>query len=133
MVDGSAAYLYSSIPLRVRLQSGEIDLREAIRGYRPTRELRRPDEAWWWEVWRGGRRIDRKDALLYGRLYLPASTLEGLYLRRLSPTQLLRVACVSDSRLKNGGTVGVFFFSLSILFIVPFSFECQVFITKASR
>ena len=49
--------------------------------------------------------MDRRDALLYGRLYLPRSTLEALYLRRLSPRTQLRVSCVSDSRLPNGGTV----------------------------
>ena len=47
----------------------------------------------------------RLDSLLYGRLYLPSSTLEALYMRRLSPTQLLRLSYVSNSRLKNGGTV----------------------------
>ncbi len=44
-------------------------------------------------------------ALLYGRMYLPASTLEALYLRRLSPTKQLRVTAVSDPKLKHGGTV----------------------------
>ena len=45
------------------------------------------------------------DTLLYGRLFLPRSTLEALYLRRLSPRTQLKVSCVSDSRLPNGGTV----------------------------
>lgn len=45
------------------------------------------------------------DALLYGRLFLPRSTLEALYLRRLTPTAQLKLSCVSDSRLPNGGTI----------------------------
>lgn len=45
------------------------------------------------------------DALLYGRLFLPHSTLEALYLRRISPTQQLKITSVSDSRLKSGGTI----------------------------
>jgi hypothetical protein len=49
--------------------------------------------------------LERIASLLYGRLYLPSSTLEALYMRRISPTQQLRLCCVSDSRLKNGGTV----------------------------
>ena len=49
--------------------------------------------------------MDRKHALLYGRLYMPSSTLEALYLRRISPTRLLRLSCVSDASLPNGGTV----------------------------
>ena len=58
-----------------------------------------------WESWQAGRRIDKRDTLLYGRLYLPQSTLEALYLRRLSPTQQLKLSAVSDGRLKNGGTI----------------------------
>lgn len=58
-----------------------------------------------WEQWHAGRRIDKRDTLLYGRLYLPQSTLEALYLRRLSPTSQVRLSAVSDGRLRNGGTV----------------------------
>ena len=43
--------------------------------------------------------------MLYGRLYLPTSTLEALYQRRLTPTRLLTLSCVSSSRLKSGGTL----------------------------
>ena len=43
--------------------------------------------------------------MLYGRLFLPRSTLEALYLRRLTPKSQLRISCVSDSRLPNGGTI----------------------------
>ena len=49
--------------------------------------------------------MDRKDAMLYGRLFLPNSTLEAMYLRRLSPKTQLKVSCVSDARLTNGGTL----------------------------
>ena len=45
------------------------------------------------------------ETLLYARLFLPRSTLEALYLRRLSPKTQLKVSCVSDSRLPNGGTI----------------------------
>ena len=43
--------------------------------------------------------------MLYGRLFLPRSTLEALYLRRLTPKTQLKISCVSDSRLPNGGTI----------------------------
>lgn len=86
-------------------QSSTIDLRNLVRGYRHLSELRRPDESYLWEIWQAGRRIDKKDTLLYGRLYLPTSTLEALYLRRLSPSRLLRLSCVSDSALPNGGSI----------------------------
>jgi distribution and morphology protein 10 len=58
-----------------------------------------------WEQWQAGKRIDRRNTLFYGRLYLPQSTLEALYLRRLSPTQQFKLSAVSDSRLKNGATI----------------------------
>ena len=56
-------------------------------------------------MWHRGKRVDRPDTLLYGRLYLPQSTLEALYLRRLSPTIQLKLSCVSDSKLPNGGSI----------------------------
>ncbi|KAF2260172.1 mitochondrial distribution and morphology protein 10 [Lojkania enalia] len=105
VVDGSVSYLYSSLPLRREFKSSELDLHHAIRGYRHFQELRRPDEDWWWEVWHSGKRIDRRDTLLYGRIFLPQSTLEALYLRRLSPTRQLKISAVSDSSLNNGGTI----------------------------
>jgi len=105
LVDGSLSYLYTSLPLQTTSQSGKIDLHDVIRGYRQIDELRRPDESWMWEEWQGGKRIDKRDSLLYGRLYLPQSTLEALYLRRISPTQQLKLSAVSDGRLRNGGTI----------------------------
>lgn len=104
LVDGSLSYLYTSLPLHLS-QSSSIDLHEIIRGYRQIQELRKADESWMWEQWQGGKRIDKRDTLLYGRLYLPQSTLEALFLRRISPTQQLRLAAVSDSRMRNGGTI----------------------------
>ncbi|KAF2838179.1 mitochondrial distribution and morphology protein 10 [Patellaria atrata CBS 101060] len=105
VVDGSLSYLYSSLPLKTESKSSDIDLYHVIRGYRHAQDLRRPDEPWWWEIWHEGKRIDRRDTLLYGRLFLPRSSLEALYLRRISPTRQLKVSCVSDSSLVNGGTI----------------------------
>ena len=67
--------------------------------------LRKPEETWTTEVWHRGFRIDRKDTLLYGRLFLPRSTLEALYMRRLTPVRQFKISCVSDSSLNNGGTI----------------------------
>ncbi|TVY38689.1 Mitochondrial distribution and morphology protein [Lachnellula subtilissima] len=105
LVDGALSYLYTSLPLFPVSQSGDIDLHDVIRGYRQIQELRKQEESWMWEEWQGGKRIDKRNTLFYGRLYLPQSTLEALYLRRLSPTQQLKLSAVSDSRLKNGGTI----------------------------
>ncbi|EAT76603.1 mitochondrial distribution and morphology protein 10 [Parastagonospora nodorum] len=105
VVDGSVSYLYSSLPLRKDFKSSRIDLHHVIRGFKHLQELRKPDEKWSWEQWHAGRRVDRKDTLLYGRIFLPQSRLEALYLRRLAPTRQLRIAAVSDSNLNNGGTI----------------------------
>lgn len=105
LVDGSLSYLYTSLPITSEPKSSHIDLHDVIRGYRQIQELRAPQRSWMWEEWQRGRRVDTKNTLLYGRLYLPQSTLEALYLRRLSPTQQLKLSAVSDTRLKNGGTV----------------------------
>jgi distribution and morphology protein 10 len=104
-VDGSLSYLYTTLPLKTTSQSGHIDLHDVIRGYRQIQELPRPEESWEWEEWKAGRRIDKRNSLLYGRLYLPQSTLEALYLRRMSPASQFRLTAVSDSRIKNGGTI----------------------------
>lgn len=54
-------------------------------------------ERWW-----------KADMLLFGRMYLPTSTLEALYLKRMKPTTQFRITGVSDGRLKSGGTVCFF-------------------------
>ncbi|KAI5779344.1 hypothetical protein EDC01DRAFT_711752 [Geopyxis carbonaria] len=106
IVNGSISYLYSSLPLPLVSSTAALDLRTATLGYRQLRELAPPPTPESYEIWHGGRRIDERAALLYGRMYLPASTLEALYLRRLSPTRQLRLTAVSDSRLKpHGGTI----------------------------
>lgn len=106
LVDGSLSYLYTSLPLKDTLSKSRlIPLQHLIPGYRQLQNLRQPDELWWWEIWEQGKRIDRRDALLYGRLYLPHPTLEALYLRRITPRTQLKFSCVSDSRLPNGGSI----------------------------
>lgn len=106
LVDGSLSYLYSSLSLgALASRSSAIDLHHLVPGYRQLQDLRQPDNPEWWEIWLHGKRVDRREALLYGRLFLPKSTLEALYLRRLTPRTQLKVSCVSDSRLPNGGTI----------------------------
>ncbi|KAG0125335.1 hypothetical protein HOY82DRAFT_493051 [Tuber indicum] len=105
VVDGSVSYLYSSLPLHNVHRSEEVDLHDVTMGYRQLEELRSPDNERFWEVWKGGVRVDGRNTLLFGRMYLPASTLEALYLRRMKPTTQFRITGVSDGRLKSGGTI----------------------------
>ncbi|PPJ58602.1 hypothetical protein CBER1_03535 [Cercospora berteroae] len=99
VVDGSLSFLYTNLGLQVASKSSDVPLSKLVRGYRHLQELRGPD----------GKNVPlegcKKDSLLYGRLYLPNSSLEALYLRRISPSRLFQLKCVSDERLPNGGTL----------------------------
>ena len=105
LVDGSLSYLYSSLPLQIPSRSTLLDLHALITGYRHLSAPPAPELAHYWEEWRAGRRVDTRDVLLYGRVFLPRNRLEAMYLRRTKPTQLLRIQAVSDKALPNGGTV----------------------------
>lgn len=105
VVDGNLSFLYSSLALQVPSRSAVVGLESLVRGYRRLAELKVPGNNVRKVVNAEGKTVERKDTLLYGRLYLPTSTLEALFLRRISPTRLLRLNCVSDSNLPAGGTL----------------------------
>lgn len=109
VVDGNLSFLYSSLALKIASRSSHLPLANLVRGYRQLRQLSLPEEGSnVRNAQQGDEIVDglkRKDTLLFGRLYLPSSTLEALYLRRLSPNRLLRLSCVSDATLPNGGTL----------------------------
>ncbi len=107
VVDGSLSFLYSSLGQNITSRSSHIPLENLIRGYRQLRQLSLPKAKALNQLQddKSNTNTGRKDTLLYGRLYLPSSSLEALYLRRLSPNRLLRLNCVSDATLPNGGTV----------------------------
>lgn len=105
MVDGSISYLYSSLPIRAATKSGSVDLHDVIRGYKQIQEIPTCNNSWVRGLSQGGKGIHKRDTLLYGRLYLPQSILEALYLKRISLTQQFKLAAVSNSRIRNGGTL----------------------------
>ncbi|KAM0793398.1 hypothetical protein ACM66B_000850 [Microbotryomycetes sp. NB124-2] len=47
------------------------------------------------ETWQGGKRVDKSDFLMYGRLYIPNSRLDALYVQRLSPTLQALVSLIT--------------------------------------
>src|ERR1700761_2525315 len=103
VVDGSLSYLYSSLGLRgVQSKSSRLALQHLVRGYRHLEPLRVPEFS---STLLPGESQRPKDTLLYGRLYLPTSTLEALFLRRIAPHRLLRISCVSSDALPSGGTL----------------------------
>nr|POF14137.1 mitochondrial distribution and morphology protein 10 [Quercus suber] len=109
VVDGSLSFLYSSLSLSLKSRSSAVPLEGVVRGYRHLNELENPDEAYWGKMNQDGheKRITtaKRDALLYGRLYLPGAALEALFMRRISPTRILRINAVSDGNLPSGGTI----------------------------
>lgn len=108
VVDGSISYLFSSVPLRVLLtpQSEKVVLPELLRSYRPLTPLAPANPPLLQSsLPASGGRADRPQAsLLYGRLYLPQSQLEGLVVKRLSQHLQVQFSAVSGQHLRNGGT-----------------------------
>lgn len=103
VVDGSISYLYSTVPLQNAIaQSDRIPLPDLLRGYRPLAELRGATDS---TQLLEGLEARRKDALAYGRLYLPRSMLEALLVKRFTPALQMQISSVSDQTLRNGGTV----------------------------
>ncbi|KAF5659903.1 mitochondrial distribution morphology 10 [Fusarium circinatum] len=102
IVDGSISYLFSSVPLRLLLtpQSETISLPELLRSYRPLTELPQRTNSLLQTP-----KDKPESSLLYGRLYLPQSLLEALFVKRLSPALQVQLSSVSAQHLKNGGTV----------------------------
>ncbi|KAK4114951.1 hypothetical protein N656DRAFT_704066 [Canariomyces notabilis] len=119
IVDGSISYLHSSIPLTSTVaQSDRIPLPALLRSYRRLHDLGSIE---------GEQSVDKVGdedtppvnapagvhhalcqnghTLLYGRLYLPQSLLEGLVVRRFNPSLQVQLSAVSEQSLKNGGTV----------------------------
>ncbi|KAL5347939.1 Mitochondrial distribution and morphology protein 10 [Pseudogymnoascus australis] len=108
LVNGSLSYLYTSLPLTDAFEkAGRLNLHDVIRGYRQIQDLPSPTSTWPPASSDPSATEDiiKPPTLLYGRLYLPQSTLEALYLRRLSPTSQIKISAVSSSRLRNGGTI----------------------------
>ncbi|KAF4943629.1 hypothetical protein FGADI_13280 [Fusarium gaditjirri] len=102
IVDGSISYLFSSVPLRLLLtpQSETVNLPELLRSYKPLTELPHRTNPLLQTP-----KDKPESSLLYGRLYLPQSLLEALFVKRLSPALQVQLSSVSAQHLKNGGTV----------------------------
>jgi hypothetical protein len=54
---------FSDFELHPPSQSSSIRLRSIAEGYKQIGRPRKPDEPWWWEIWKGGKRVDRKGEL----------------------------------------------------------------------
>ncbi|KAK9361177.1 hypothetical protein V1504DRAFT_390582 [Lipomyces starkeyi] len=108
IVDGAISYFYcapNNLLLSNRLSTDDVDLTKVLCGYRLLKTPESPEDPKYREVWLGGKRVDAKNTLLYGKLYMPNNTLEAMYIRQMSPTDQVVISAVSDARLRNGGTM----------------------------
>ena len=104
LLDGSVSYLYTSRALtRAIASTKRTHLQDLFPGYRQLSV--QTDKAISAEGANTDVVANSHDTLFYGRLYLPRSTLEALYLRRISPNTQLRVSYVSDASLPSSATV----------------------------
>jgi len=94
-LNGSVGYIFSSCDLNVK-GSSSVRLKDMVERFKVYDRPREPEDRE--EIWQGGKRIDTRDYLLYGRFYIPTSRLDALYCTRLSPTLQAVVASVSDLR-----------------------------------
>lgn len=115
LIDGSVSYLYSTVPFdNTPSRSALIPLRKLAPGYRQIQAPVAPaKETWTWNSILDGISVSglttggaaagdgdieqkQKDTLLHATLHLPPpTTLNALFLRRLSPTMQLSLAVCS--------------------------------------
>ncbi|EAQ88906.1 hypothetical protein CHGG_05525 [Chaetomium globosum CBS 148.51] len=113
IVDGSISYLHSSVPLTgIAARSDRIPLPALLRSYRRLHDLGSKDQ----QQYVGAEHAPTEStppavakvdgsSLLYGRLYLPQSLLEGMVVRRFTPALQVQLSAVSERSLRNGGTL----------------------------
>ncbi|CCO27614.1 Mitochondrial distribution and morphology protein 10 AltName: Full=Mitochondrial inheritance component MDM10 [Rhizoctonia solani AG-1 IB] len=96
-LNGSIGYIFTSCDLELK-QSATVPFKDVVDRFvihdRPRRPIGKE------ELFLGGRNINAKEYLLYGRYYVPSSRLDALYSVRLSPTLQGLIAAVSNSRAR---------------------------------
>lgn len=101
-INGSLAYLYSSVPLRNTMGTKEISLQDALVGFRiiePSSNNHKQLSS--------SKRHDRS-SLLYGRMYFPGSALEAMIIKRISAHTQLLIKCINNPHMDKNGTMIVY-------------------------
>ncbi|KAG9017007.1 Mitochondrial distribution and morphology protein 10 [Tulasnella sp. JGI-2019a] len=91
-LNGSVGYIFTSCDLDVK-GSNSVRFKDMIERFKVYDAPRIPESKE--QIWQGGERIDTRDYLLYGRIYVPTARLDALYSTRLSRTLQLSVAGIS--------------------------------------
>lgn len=101
-VNGSLAYLYTSVPLHNMLGTRDISLQDAIAGFKviDPKSDKKPHE--------GGKGANGGGTLLYGRMYFPGSCLEAMMIKKLTAQTQLLVKCINNPHIQNDGTMIVY-------------------------
>ncbi|TCD67691.1 Mitochondrial distribution and morphology protein 10 [Steccherinum ochraceum] len=92
-LNGSVGYIFTSCDLDVK-NSSDVRVKDMVDRFKVYDQPRRPEGKE--EEWLAGERVDTRDYLLYGRLYIPTGRLDALYSTRVSPTVQAMVAAISD-------------------------------------
>ncbi|KAJ3981871.1 mitochondrial distribution and morphology protein 10 [Lentinula detonsa] len=92
-LNGSVGYIFTSCDLNVK-SSGDVRFKDMIERFRVYDQPRRPQGKG--EEWLAGERVDTRDYLMYGRLYIPTGRLDALYSTRLSSNLQGILAAISD-------------------------------------
>ncbi|KAI0776030.1 mitochondrial distribution and morphology protein 10 [Trametes elegans] len=95
-LNGSVGYIFTSCNLDVK-GSGDVRFKDMIDRFKVFDKPKKPEGKE--EEWLGGERVDTRDYLLYGRIYIPTGRLDALYSTRLTPTLQGMVAAISDPRV----------------------------------
>ncbi|RLV95901.1 Mitochondrial distribution and morphology protein 10 [Spathaspora sp. JA1] len=103
-INGSLAYLYSSIPLTNTMGTKEVSLQDAIAGFR----IIEPSTT------RSNSTINNKpisidrSSLLYGRMYFPGSALEAMIIKRITQYTQVLIKTISNPHLEKNGTMIIY-------------------------
>lgn len=101
-LNGSLAYMYSSVPLSGIPGTGKMPLQDAIAGFRTIEPNdTRPPAALSKDV--------APSSLMYGRMYFPGAALEAMVIRRFSPQTQLLIKCIHNPQLDKNGTLIAYF------------------------
>ncbi|TFK94712.1 mitochondrial distribution and morphology protein 10 [Polyporus arcularius HHB13444] len=95
-LNGSVGYIFTSCDLDVK-GSGDVRFKDMVDRFRVFDQPRRPEGKE--EEWLAGERVNTRDYLLYGRIYVPTGRLDALYSTRITPTLQGMIAAISDPRV----------------------------------
>ena len=101
-INGSLAYLYSSIPLTNTMGTKDVSLQDAIAGFRIIEPMVGLSSKLTNNI------IQNRSSLLYGRMYFPGSALEAMIIKRITKNSQLLIKCVNNPHLEKNGTMIVY-------------------------